>query len=110
MANVSQDRAERFMSPVWDYEIEELVIRPLLVNAGFVLSNPANPQYQALETYSQRFGAVCRDSASALRKSSGGEDHLDAVMATSRAIDAFMMDYGRSGLDNVEKSYTRSRE
>ncbi|KAG6866845.1 hypothetical protein C0991_008781 [Blastosporella zonata] len=95
-----------------DTELEEMIVAPLDVKAGFTLTNPNDPRYQKAATYRLRYGDVCQRAASALRQKSGGEDHIDAVIGVTRAIDTFMLGYGltRNDFDSLQKNYDQARE
>jgi proteasome activator subunit 4 len=111
LANVKLDRSGNTNTePSYSYEVNGLLVHPLLVNAGHTLADPADPKYRAVEEYRQRFSSLCRDAASSIRQGSGGEDHIDAVIAISKAIDSCLNEYGRSGMESLEKSYISSRE
>jgi proteasome activator subunit 4 len=47
-----------------------------------------------------------------LRQSTEGEDHIDAVIAVAKAIDAFLLEYGmtRGNYDGLQKNYNQARE
>ncbi|KAF8078288.1 hypothetical protein FPV67DRAFT_1663041 [Lyophyllum atratum] len=59
-----------------------------------------------------RFGDVCQRAASALRQKTGGEDHIDAVIGVTRAIDTFMLGCGlnRGDFDSLQKNYDQARD
>ncbi|KAF9459432.1 hypothetical protein BDZ94DRAFT_1312356 [Collybia nuda] len=95
-----------------DIEIADLIVSFLDVNAGFTLTDPKDPRYQKVVAIRSRFGDVCQRAASALRKNTGGEDHIDAVIGVARAIDTFMLGYGlgRNDYDSLQKNYTQARD
>lgn len=96
-----------------DVEVKELLIGPLEMNAGFALTDPADPRYEQVVLHRQRFGKVLHRAAEALRVLGiSGEDHTDAVMGVAKAIDAYLLEYGmtRSAYEAQQKSYTQSRE
>lgn len=82
------------------------------MNAGFTLTDPNDPRHQRATAYRLRFGDVCKRAASALRQNTEGEDHIDAVIGVTRAIDTFMLGYGlsRGDFDSLQKNYVGARE
>lgn len=95
-----------------DVEIADLIVSFLDVKAGFTLTDPKDPRYQKVVALRSRFGEICQRAASALRQNTGGEDHIDAVIGVTRAIDTFMLGYGlgRNDYDSLQKNYTQARE
>lgn len=95
-----------------DVEIADLVVSHLDVKAGFTLTDPADPRYQKAVGYRQRFGEISQRAASALRQNTKGEDHIDAVIAVTKAIDVFMLEYGLSSsdFDALQQNYAQARE
>lgn len=95
-----------------EVELEDLVVDPLNVKAGFVLTDPDDPRYQQAHQHRIRFGNVTHLAAVALRHIQGGEDHLDAVVAVVKAIDTYFLDYGMSRGDftTLQKNFAQSRE
>ena len=95
-----------------DVEVPELLVTPLDVNAGFVLTDPNSPQYQRAITHRARFGALVHRAAKVLGQESEGEDHIDAVIGVSRAIDVYLLEYAmtRSNFESLTKAYRQSRE
>jgi hypothetical protein len=93
-------------------EVDALILRPLAVTAGFALADPADARYQAVRAHRARFGAVLDRAARFLQARTGGEDHIDAVLATLKACDAYMLEYGttRSTYDALRKNYGQARE
>lgn len=93
-------------------ETPELVIRHLDVQAGFTLTDPNDPRYQRVLNARRRFGEIIQKASSALRKNTGGEDHIDAVIGVVRAMDTFFLGYGlsRFAFDSIEKNYVQARE
>lgn len=96
----------------YDIEIPELLVTPLDVKAGFVLTDPNSPQYQRAIAHRKRFGAIVHRAASLLTDQSEGEDHIDAVVAVSRAIDVYLLEYAmtRSNFESLTKAYRQARE
>jgi len=95
-----------------DTEAPELIVSFLDVKAGFTLTDPDDPRYHKAVRYRKMFGEVCRRAASALRYNAEGEDHIDAVLSITRAIDTFMMGYAlnRGDFESLQKNYTQARE
>jgi proteasome activator subunit 4 len=93
-------------------ELAELLVSHLQVKAGFTLTDPEDPRYQKVAGHRTRFGLVSQRAASALRQNTGGEDHIDAVIGITKAIDVFLLDYGlsRSNFDALQKNYAQARE
>lgn len=95
-------------------DIEGLLITGTAFNAGFCLSDSEDPRYQKAFSHRQRFGEVLHRAATsiALRQSSDGEDHIDAVITISKAIDVFLLEYGmpRANYDALQKNYSQVRE
>jgi proteasome activator subunit 4 len=97
---------------ITDTEIGEMIVSFLDVKAGFTLTDPSDSRYQRAVAHKTRFGEVCGRAASALRQGTEGEDHIDAVLGVTRAIDTFMLGYAlnRSDFDSLQKNYTQARE
>ncbi len=95
-----------------DIEISELVISHLDVEAGFTLTDPADPRYQHILKARRSFGEVLQRASSALRRNTGGDDHVDAVISVTRAVDTYLLGYGlsRSDFDSIQKNYAHARE
>ncbi|KAF5356022.1 hypothetical protein D9756_004202 [Leucocoprinus leucothites] len=93
-------------------EIPELVIRHLDVQAGFTLTDPNDLRYQQVLNARRRFGEVSQRASSALRENTGGEDHIDAVISVTRAMDTYLLGYGlsRSDFDSIQKNYAHARD
>lgn len=97
---------------LYDTETFDLLVTPLDVQAGFTLSDPADPRYQKASSCRTKFGQVALVAARALRQKREGEDHIDAVISVSKAIDVYLLDYGlsKSHYDSLQKSYATARE
>ena len=95
-----------------DLELDELIVRPVKVKAGFALEDPADPRYQKVVAHRTRFGHVIHRAAEALRQQLEGEDHIDAVISVSKAIDVYLLEYAmtRTAFDALQKTYTVTRE
>lgn len=95
-----------------DTEVEGLLVTPLNVESGFVLTNPSDPRYQKVLAHRARFGKVVHRAAVALGQKVEGEDHIDAVISVSKAIDVYLLEYAitRSTFDGLQKAYTVARE
>ena len=95
-----------------DTELNELLVTPLGVRAGFVLEDPSDPRYQKAAGHRERFGKVVHRAASVLQLTQEGEDHIDAVISVSKAIDVYLLEYAmtRSSFDSLQQAYTVSRE
>ncbi|KAL0578024.1 Proteasome activator BLM10 [Marasmius crinis-equi] len=95
-----------------DVESLELVVPHLDVEAGFTLRDPQDARYRKAVDHRVRFGEVVLKCAEKLRPKTEGEDHVDAVMAVSRAIDVYLLDYGltKGRLDAFQKSYSATRD
>jgi len=93
-------------------ETPELVIRHLDVRAGFTLTDPNDPRYQQVLNARRRFGEIIQKASSALRKNTGGEDHIDAVIGVVRAMDTYLLGYGLNSpaFESIKKNYTQVRE
>jgi proteasome activator subunit 4 len=94
-----------------DCELSELLAVPLAVEAGFTLTDPDDPRYQTVMAHKRRFGDVLHQASVALRES-GAEDHIDAILAISRAIDVYLLEYGvtAGAFGTLNKSYVVVRE
>lgn len=97
-----------------DEEIESasLLVTSLDVEAGFVLTDPHDPSYQKARAHRTRFGNIVHRAAMALRQGDEAEDHIDAVIGVSKAIDVFLLEYGmtRGSFDAYRKSYAQGRK
>lgn len=106
--------SEDVQSSCLNYEVEvpELLVTPLDVKAGFVLTDASSPQHQRAIAQRARFGAIVHRAASLLTHQSEGEDHIDAVVAVSRAIDVYLLEYAmtRSNFESLTKAYRQARE
>lgn len=93
-------------------EVEGILVTPLPVKAGFVLEDPSDPRYQKVLAHRTRFGNVIHRASIALRQQAEGEDHIDAVISVSKAIDVYLLEYAitRSTFDSMQKAYTVARE
>ncbi|OCH96671.1 ARM repeat-containing protein [Obba rivulosa] len=93
-------------------EFPELLVSPLKVQAGFVLTDSSDPRYQRALAHRTRFGMVIHRAAQALQEQHEGEDHIDAVIGVSKAIDVFLLEHGmtRGSFDSMRRSYTQSRD
>ena len=96
----------------WDLEVDDLLVSHLSVAAGFVLEDPSDPRYQRVFAHRSRFGSVVHRAAIALRQPSEGEDHIDAVISVSKAIDVYLLEYAmtRNNYDAMAKTYAATRE
>ncbi len=95
-----------------DIEVPELLVTPLDVKAGFVLTDPSSPQYQLAIAHRTRFGTIVHRASNVLRQESEVEDHIDAVIGVSRAIDVYLLEYAmtRSNFESLTKAYRQARE
>ena len=95
-----------------DLELEELLVRPLGLKAGFALEDPTDPRYQKAVAHRSRFGNVLHRATIALQQKQEGEDHIDAVIAVSKAIDVYLLEYAmtRTAFEALQKTYTVTRE
>lgn len=95
-----------------DCELPELLVAPLDVKCGFSLSDPSDPRYQRALAARTRYGQVIHEASVLLRQLEGGEDHLDAIVSLSKAIDVYLLDYAmtRSTFDSLRKAYIQARE
>ena len=94
------------------YEARGLFTSSLKMKAGFTLTNPEDPRYQVVLNHRKRYGEVIHQAAIVLRKNAEGEDHIDAVIAISKAIDVFLLEYAvrRGTFDSFQKGYAQARE
>ena len=93
-------------------EVEALVASPLMVQAGFALSDPGDPRFKRAVAHRERMGHLIHRAATALGHGYEGEDHIDAVLSVAKAIDVYLLGYamGKSDFDNLQKNYTQARE
>lgn len=93
-------------------ELPELLVTPLDVKCGFALIDPNEPRYQRALSSRTRYGQVIHEASVLLRQLEGGEDHLDAIVGLSKAIDVYLLDYAmtRSTFDALRKAYIQARE
>ena len=100
--------------PCIDEEIESasLLVTSLDVQAGLILTDPHDPRYQKAFAHRMRFGDIVHRAAMALQQGSEAEDHIDAVIMVSKAIDVFLLEYGmtRGSFDAYRKSYAQARK
>ncbi|KAK7058314.1 Proteasome activator BLM10 [Paramarasmius palmivorus] len=95
-----------------DIESFGLLVPHLEVEAGFTLCDPKDSRYQKVYSHRTRFGEVIQKCAVKLRQKTEGEDHIDAVMAVSKAIDVYLLDYAltKGRFDSLQKSYSTTRD
>lgn len=95
-----------------ELEVDGLLVNHLSVAAGFVLEDPTDSKYQKVFAHRSRFGSVVHRAAIALRQPSEGEDHIDAVISVSKAIDVYLLEYAmtRNNYDAMQKAYSTTRE
>jgi proteasome activator subunit 4 len=92
--------------------VQALILSHLDVKAGFTLTDPQDPRYIKVGKHRHRFGDIVQRAASALRQNVGGEQHIDAVIGVTAAIDVFLLEYGINRLyfDALQKNYAQARE
>lgn len=114
LSNLFQEGPKEVVNPCLDQETEvpELLLTHLDVKACFVLTDPHDPRYQRAVAHRLRYGRVIHQAALALQKPNGGEDHIDALISLSKAIDVYLLEYAmtRSNFDTLRKSYAQARE
>ena len=114
LATLLQEAPKEVKTPCFysDTEVEDLLVTPLGVKAGFVLDDPSDSRYQKVLAHRTRFGNVIHGASIALNQRVEGEDHIDAVISVSKAIDVYLLEYAitRSTFDSLQKSYAVSRE
>ena len=95
-----------------DTELPELLVSHLDVQAGFTLTDPNDPRYQLVVSRREQFGKAILYAAESFRSATNGEDHIDAVIGVTRAIDTYLLSYGlsRSDFDSMQKNYAQARE
>ncbi|KAF5375146.1 hypothetical protein D9758_000062 [Tetrapyrgos nigripes] len=95
-----------------DIESLDLLVPRLDVEAGFTLRDPTDQRYQKALQAKLRFGGALHRAAALLRQKTEGEDHIDAVISVSKAIDVYLLDYAvdKNHFDSLQKSYTSSRD
>lgn len=96
---------------IGDCELSELLAVPLTVEAGYTLTDPRDPRYQLVMAHRRRFGSILHFASVAMRESSA-EDHIDAILAISRAIEVYLLEYGvtANSFSALNKSYVVVRE
>lgn len=94
------------------YEMPELILSHLDMKCGFALSSPEDPRYQKVLGLRERYGHVVLRAASLLRQNVSGEDHIDALVTVTRAVDTYLLGYcaSRGQYEALQKSYKASRE
>ncbi|KAE9410730.1 ARM repeat-containing protein [Gymnopus androsaceus JB14] len=97
---------------LYESETLDLLFTHLDVQAGFTLSDPADPRYQKAVFCRTKFGEVILAAARAFRQKKEGEDHIDAVISVSKAMDVYLLDYGisKGHYDSLQKSYATARD
>jgi proteasome activator subunit 4 len=92
-------------------EMIEFLPVPLRVEAGYTLTDPEDPRYQKVMTHKRHFGNLLHRASVALRES-GAEDHIDAILSVSRAIDIYLLEYGVTAgtFGALSKGYAIVRE
>ncbi|KAL6304169.1 ARM repeat-containing protein [Sparassis latifolia] len=109
-----QEATKEVPNPCINVEIEvaALLVTPLDAKAGFALSDPSDPRYQAVVAHRTRFGTVIHRAAKLLQQQFEEEDHIDAIISVSKAIDVFLLEYAvtRSNFDLFRKIYAQARD
>lgn len=95
-----------------EHEIPALIVNHLDVAAGFVLSDPKDPRYQKTLSWREEFGHVVLAAATSLRRLTGGEDHTDAVIGVTKAMDVYLFSFAvtRGEFESLQRSYAQARE
>lgn len=95
----------------FDTDIVGLRARHLDVEAGFTLTDPADPRYQKVVALRKRFGDMLHRASVLLRQQSVDEDHIDPVLALIRAVDVHMLEYGitRQAFSTLTKNHAFAR-
>jgi proteasome activator subunit 4 len=95
-----------------EHEVSSLVVSHLDVAAGFALTDPKDPRYQKTIAWRETLGSVLLAASASLRHLTGGEDHTDAVISVTRAIDTYLLSYAvnRAEFDSMQKNYVQARE
>ncbi|CAA7258771.1 unnamed protein product [Cyclocybe aegerita] len=95
-----------------DQELPELLVAHFDVKAGFTLTDPNDQRYQRVFRRRQQFAEVVLHAAATFRKTTNGEDHIDAVIGVTRAIDTYLLSYGmnRGEYDSMQKNYAQARD
>nr|GAT49743.1 membrane protein [Mycena chlorophos] len=91
------------------HEIDEMIgiIEPL--EAGFVLTDRADPRYQYMNSLRRRFGKFLHDASRALVQQ-GEENTVDATEMLLEGIRTFLCDYGSDGgYSSAEKKYNAEK-
>lgn len=95
-----------------EHEVDTLVLSHLDVASGFALTDPNDPRYQKTIAWRGSLGTALLTSSASLRHLTGGEDHTDAVISVTRAIDAYLLSYAvsRAEFESLQKNYAQARE
>ncbi|KAH9487094.1 Proteasome activator complex subunit 4 [Psilocybe cubensis] len=95
-----------------DIELPELLVAHLDVKAGFTLTDPSDSRFQKYVLSREKFGRTVLRGAATFRQTTNGEDHIDAVIGITRAIDTYLLTYGlsRSEFDSMQKNYAQARD
>lgn len=95
-----------------EFEVERLVVQTIDVQAGFALTDPADPRHQMAYGQRLRLGRAIHGAALALKQEHEGEDHIDAIISVVKGIDTYLLDYAlsRGDFDGLQKSYATARE
>jgi len=95
-----------------EHEVDSLVMSHLDVASGFALTDPNDPRYQKTVAWRGSLGTALLAASASLRHLTGGEDHTDAVISVTRAIDAYLLSYAvnRTEFESLQKNYGQARE
>ncbi|KAF9568547.1 hypothetical protein CPC08DRAFT_654918 [Agrocybe pediades] len=95
-----------------DHELPDLLVSHLDVKAGFALTDSNDPRYQKVASQRENFGKTVHAAAVAFRKTKNAEDHIDAVISITRAMDTYLLSYGisRNDFDSLQKNYAQARD
>jgi len=97
---------------VLEFEQAEMLVHHLDVEAGFTLDDPSDPRYQQAAKRKQQFMELVLKAAAKFRSTTAGEDHIDAIISVTKAIDTCLNCYAisHSEYESTQKNYSTSRE
>jgi len=95
-----------------EQESSDLVVAHLDVAAGLTLTDISDARYQKTIRRREELGRVVLRAASASRNVTNSEDHTEAVISVTRAIDTYMLSYAlnRSDFDAMQNNYAQDRK
>lgn len=95
-------------------ELASLTATSIRMTAGFCVTSPADPRYSRIIQHRDQFGSFLHRASASMHSESSdaGDEHIDAMLAVIRSIDAFLLEYSttRNDYASSKKSYEITRD